>query len=145
MQPQSSQQKGKRLENYINQCIEEMGLGRAIRTPGSGAGKIKGDSFNNLDFLLECKNEKQWHWDNIDQAIREAQQSNYFKDKWALIVKDPRYPEFERVYAVIDLGQFLELLKKNKEPIVKDPDRQTNWDIKNLIQSAKRVIKDLDV
>jgi len=116
MRPKSAQQKGKRLEKYVSKLIEEMGLGSATRTPGSGSGYKKGDIFANIPFVLECKNEKQWRWENIDQAQRETQEGNYFKDKWALIVRDPRYPEFERVYAVIDLGQFLELLKKNSEP-----------------------------
>ena len=116
MRPKSAQQKGKRLEKYVSQLIEEIGLGSATRTPGSGSGYKKGDIFANIPFVLECKNEKQWRWENIDQAQRETQEGNYFKDKWALIVRDPRYPEFERVYAVIDLGQFLELLKKNSEP-----------------------------
>jgi hypothetical protein len=112
MRPKSAQQKGKRLEKYVSQLIEEIGLGSATRTPGSGSGYKKGDVFANIPFILECKNEKQWHWENIDQAQREAQEGNYFKDKWALIVRDPRYPEFKKVYAVIDLRQFLELLKK---------------------------------
>jgi hypothetical protein len=145
MNPKSAQQKGKRLENYVCEALEEMGLGKAVRTPGSGSGKIKGDTFSAIDFTIECKNQKQFHWQDIDQAKEEAQKGNYYKDKWVLVMRDPRKPEFEAVYAVMDLGQFLELLKKNKEPIVKEPDRQTNWDIKNLIQSAKRVIKDFEI
>jgi len=145
MQPQSAQKKGKRFENWGNQCIEEIGLGRAVRTPGSGSGKIKGDSFNNLDFLLEFKNEKQWHWPNIDQAKRETEKGNWNRDKWALIVRDPRIAEFEGVYAVIDFGEFLELLKRSKEPVIKEPDKQASWHIKNLIQSTKQVLKDLEI
>jgi len=144
MNPDSAKKKGKRFEKFVNDQIEKMGLGRAIRTPGSGSGKVKGDSFNNLDFLLECKNEQQWHWENIDQAIREAQQSNYYKDKWALIVRDPRKPEFEGVYAVIDLGQFLELLKKNQEPLIKQPDREFMYLLKNLKEIIKKVINKLE-
>lgn len=144
MQPQSSQKKGKRFENYGNRCIEEMGLGRAVRVPGSGSGKIKGDSFNNLDFLLEFKNEKQWHWQNIDQSIKETEKGNYHKNKWALIVRDPRYPEFERVYAMIDFGEFLELLKKNSEPIIKAPDKELTYLLKNLKENIRRVLNKIE-
>jgi len=144
MNPKSAHQKGKRLEQYVSKLIEEMGLGSATRTPGSGSGYKKGDIFANIPFTLECKNEKQWHWENIDQAIREAQQSNYFIDKWALIVRDPRYPEFERVYAVIDLGQFLELLKKNSEPLIKEPDRELSYQLKVLKENIKRVLNKLE-
>ncbi len=145
MKPQSSQKKGKRLENFIAKEIEAMGLGKSMRTPGSGSGKFKGDLFNDsLPFLLEAKNEKQWHWENIDQARREAEQGNFDKDKFCLVVRDPRYPEFQRVYAVIDFEQFLELLKKNSEPIIKEPDKETAWHIKSLIQAAKNLLKDLE-
>lgn len=140
MNPNSAIKKGKRLEKWVNEQIEEMGLGRAIRTPGSGSGKLKGDSFNNLPFLLECKNEEQWHWKNIDQAKREAKDGNWDRDKWVLIFKDPRSPEFEQVYAVIDFGEFLELLKKNSEPIVKTPDRELTYLFKNLKEDIRRVL-----
>ncbi len=145
MKPKSKQEKGKRFEKYICEEIEKYGFGKAIRTPGSGSGKIKGDAFANIDFMIECKNEKQWHWENIDQAKKEAERGNYYKGKWVLVVRDPRAPEFQKVYAVIDLGQFLELLKKDKEPIIKEPDRNTAWHLKNLIQAAKQVLKDLEI
>jgi len=144
MNPKSAHQKGKRLEQYVSKLIEEMGLGLATRTPGSGSGYKKGDIFANIPFTLECKNEKQWHWENIDQAIREAQQGSYHKDKWALIVRDPRKPEFEAVYAVIDLGQFLELLKKNSEPLIKEPDRELSYQLKLLKENIKRVLNKLE-
>ena len=57
MKPKSKIQKGRRFENFINKEIEAEGLGKSIRTPGSGSGKLKGDVFNNLDFMLECKNQ----------------------------------------------------------------------------------------
>jgi len=144
MQPKSAQQKGKRLEKYVCEAIEEMGLGKAVRTPGSGSGKIKGDAFSAVDFTIECKNQKQFHWQDIDQAKKEAREGNYYKDKWVLVIRDPRKPEFDSVYAMLDLGQFLELLKKNQEPKIKEPDRQVIWHLKNLIQAAKTIIKDLE-
>lgn len=144
MRPKSAHEKGKRFEKFINSQIEAMGFGPAIRVPGSGSGKLKGDSFNSLPFLLEMKNEKQWHWENIDQAMREAQQGNWDKDKWALVVRDPRYPEFERSYVVLDFGQFLELLKKNTEPLIKEPDREMAYLLKNLKELIRRILNRLE-
>ena len=144
MNPRSAHQKGKRLEQYVSKLIEEIGLGSATRTPGSGSGYKKGDIFANIPFTLECKNEKQWHWENIDQAQREAQAGSYHKDKWALIVRDPRKPEFEGVYVVIDLGQFLELLKKNQEPLIKEPDRELSYQLKVLKENIKRILNKLE-
>lgn len=140
----SAQAKGKRLEKYVAHSIEEAGLGRATRTPGSGSGLLKGDIFCNIPYTIECKNEKQWHWQNIDQSVKEAIDGNADRDKWSLIIRDPRYAEFQRVYAVIDFGQFLELLKKDSAPKIKEPDRQTSWHIKNAIQALKQLLKDLD-
>jgi hypothetical protein len=143
MKPSSIKDKGRRLENFVNRCIEESGLGKAIRTPGSGSGKIKGDSFNTLPFLLEMKNEKQWDWQNIDQAREGAKKGNYYSDKWALVFRDPRYPEFQEVYVAIDLHQFLELMKKDSAPRIKEPDRSLKWKLNTLVKVAKEVIKEL--
>jgi len=146
MKPRSAQQKGKRFENLINHEIESEGLGRATRTPGSGSGKLKGDSFNNLDFLLEIKNQKtikikEW----IDQAREQARAGNYNANKWALIFRDPRTPETKPdIYVTIDLWEFLTLLKKAQEPKIKEPDREMTWKIKSLVEAAKRVIKELE-
>lgn len=147
MKPLSIIKKGKRFEKWVNQQIEAMGFGRAVRTPGSGSGKLKGDSFNNLPFLLECKNHSyknlKW-WDSIEQARRQAEQGNWDKNKWALIVADNHYPEFQAVYAVIDFHEFLELLKKNSEPVIKEPDRETAYLIKIVRENLRRLLNQLE-
>jgi hypothetical protein len=145
MKSKSIIEKGKRLEKFLCQEIEAMGLGVSVRTPGSGNGLHKGDIFNNLKFLFECKNEKQVNiLKNIDQAKNQAEKGNKWPEKWALISRDPRYPEFEKVYATIDLWQFLELLKRNEEPMIKEPDRQTSWHIKSAISALKLLEKDFN-
>jgi len=145
MKPKSKIEKGKRFEKMINQEIEAEGLGRAIRTPGSGSGKLKGDSFNSLDFLIEAKNQKTIHLlDWVDQAKEQARIGNWSPEKWALIIRDPRSPETNpEIYAIIDLWQWLKLLKKNSEPRIKEPDRDMKYKIQRLIQSAKAVLKEL--
>lgn len=146
MTPKSAQQKGKRFEQFIANQIEEMGLGKAGREIGSGSGKAKGDIRSNLPFLIEAKNEKKPHWwENIDQAKDQAQKGNYDRDKWLLVVRDPRTPEDNpSVYAIVDFWEFLKLLKKDKEPLVKEPDRNMKWKLQRLVQTAKEIIKDLE-
>ena len=145
MRPKSKIQKGRRFENLINKEIEAGGLGRATRTPGSGSGKLKGDSFNNLDFLIEAKNQKtikiqEW----VRQAKQQAKIGNYDSDKWALVFRDPGSPEVNpEIYVVIDFYKWLELLKKESEPRIKEPDRQMRWKLQRLIDSAKAVVKEL--
>ena len=147
MQPKSAKNKGRRFENYINQQIEECGFGRAIRTPGSGSGKIKGDSFNSLDFLLEIKNQKNIQWYQcIDQAKIQAVKGNFNRYQWALIVRDPRTPEDNPdIYAVIDFWQLLKLIKDAKQPISKEPDREMKYALQRLVDSAKAVMKRLEL
>jgi len=144
MKSTSKIQKGRRFENYIAEQIEEMGLGKATREIGSGSGKRKGDIFSNLDFLLEAKNQKHlsW-WASIDQSKKQAEQGNYARDKWALIIRDPRKGEFQDCYVVMDMWEWMKLLKKNSEPIIKNPDRSMKWDLIKLKENLNRVIKQL--
>lgn len=146
MDPLSAINKGKRFEKFICEQIEEAGLGKARREIGSGSGKKKGDIFCNLPFLLEAKNQKHvdW-WGSIDQAKRQAEIGNYNKDKWALIIRDPRTAEANPdVVVVMDLWQFLELLKKDSEPRIKEPDRDFKWKLQRLINYSKDLFKELD-
>ena len=143
--PKSAIAKGKRLTNFINQEIENYGFGKAISTPGSGCGKLKGDSWNNLPFLLEFKNSQTIHFlQDVDQAIRQAEIGNWAKEKWALILRDPRFPEFERLYATIDFYQFLDLLKRYAEPKIKEPDREMKYLMERVLKDAKEIIKRLE-
>ena len=145
MKPKSKIEKGKRFEKFINKEIEAEGLGRAIRVPGSGSGKIKGDSFNALEFLIEAKNQKTIHLlDWVNQAKEQARLGNYSPEKWALILKDPRSPETNPdCYTIIDMWEFLKLLKKSGEPLIKESDRDMRYKIQRLVQSAKAVLKEL--
>ena len=143
MKPKTAIEKGKRFEKLVSAEIEAEGLGKSVRTPGSGSGKIKGDLFNNLQFMFECKNQKTIHFlDWVDQAKEQSKIGNQWKEKWALITFDPRTTETNpSIYATIDLWEFLRLLKKNSEPIVKEPDKDAKWKIQKLMNDAKQVIK----
>jgi len=146
MKGKSAIEKGKRFEKMLANDITEMGFGLARREIGSGSGNRKGDIACNLPFLIEAKNHKSlaW-WKSIDQAKRQAQQGNYDPDKWALVVRDPRTPETRPdIYAVIDWIEFLKLLKKNREPLTKEPDRELKWQLSSLVKIAKQVIKQLE-
>lgn len=146
MKPNSIRSKGKRFEKYICEQIELAGFGQARREVGSGSGKKKGDIFANLPFLLECKNHKRLNWfKSIDQSKSQAEKGNWDKDKWALIVRDSRTPEDNpHIYTLIDFWQFLELLKRNKEPQIKKPNKEMKWDLTNLKNLCNKIIKKLE-
>ena len=144
MNPKSKIEKGKRYEKFICKEIEEIGLGKARRESGSGSGKYKGDIFANLHFLLEVKNQDSVHileW--IRQSQHQAEIGNWDRDKWALIFRNPNKPEFEESFAVIDLYEFFELLKKNSEPLTKQPDKELRYDLESLKIMCHRVINKL--
>ena len=144
MKPEQARKKGQRVERFIAKEITAAGLGKAGREANSGGGHRKGDIACNLPFLLEAKNEATTKLlPNIDQAKRQSEVGNFNREKWALITRDPRYPEFDKVYATIDFWEFLELLKRYSEPRVKAPDRQMKWKIERLITSAKELLKEL--
>jgi len=136
---------GRNFEDWGNRMIEEVGLGRAIRTPGSGSGKLKGDSFNNIPFLIEFKSQRVPSWKgNIKQAQREAEQGNWDKDKWVMVQRDPESLQNNpKAFAIIDYIEFLKLLKKNSEPLIKEPDKELKWDLIRLKNAANQVIKKL--
>ena len=146
MKPKTSHQIGKKFANWCNDTIEEMGLGKAVLTPGSGSGtRYKGDSFNLLNFLLEYKSERNPQWKgNIAQAKRQAEIGNYDSDKWALIQRDPNSPqENPQAFAIIEYVEFLKLLKRNKEPLIKEPDREAKFWLGRLKDTIKQVEKRL--
>lgn len=143
MRSQSRIQKGRRFENWIANQIEAHGLGTARREIGSGSGKKKGDIFANIPFILEAKNQKTLaipSW--IRQAKEQARIGNKDPDKWALIIRDNETPEANpQAFAVIDLHEFLKLLKKSTEPMTASPDRELKYRLRNLSQAVKQVEK----
>lgn len=145
MKPKSKIEKGKRFEKLLAHRIEKAGLGMARREGGSGSGKRKGDIAANLPFLIEAKNRKAYSWwESIDQAKSQAEIGNYDSNKWALVVRDPRSPEGNpEIYAMIEFDEFLELLKKDAEPLVKAPDRNLKWDLERLKQVCQKVIRQI--
>jgi hypothetical protein len=143
MKAKSAINKGKRYENFLCQEIEGAGLGKARREAGSGSGKYKGDISCNLDYLIEAKNQatiKILDW--IEQAKHQAEIGNWDRDKWCLIFRNPKKPEFEENFAVIDLNEFLKLLKKNKEPMIKEPDNILKYRLNTLGHYCKRAETD---
>ena len=145
MKAQSKRKKGARFERIVAKEIEAEGLGKAGREAMSGGGFRKGDIASNLQFLLECKSEKQTNFlKNVDQAKDQAQKGNKWPEKWALITRDPRTPEDNlSIYATIDFWEFLRLLKKNAEPRIKEPDRQFRFKVEHLKTAANELLKEL--
>ena len=148
MKPRSAINKGQRAENEVARRITRAGLGKATRTAGSGNGKIKMDVFSNLPFHIEVKNQATWKMPDWLKQTKEASGiGNYDPNKWCLIVVDPegvQEPERMDIYVMVELDEFLELLKRNQEPKVKEPDRNLKWKLEKLRQNCKDVINELE-
>ena len=136
MKHKSRIEKGKRAEKECARRIELAGLGRARREVGSGSGKNKGDIFANIPFLLEVKNQKTIRFmDWVEQAKEQARIGNYNTDKWGLVIVNPRGVQYEdrmEMFITIEFDQFLKLLKKNKEPTIKEPDKEMKYKLYQL-------------
>lgn len=144
--PKGKIQKGKYLEKLVAQAIEMAGLGMACREVGSGSGKRKGDIFSSLPYLLEVKNEECPHFlQNIKQARRQAEIGNWNRDKWILVQRNPESPQNNpELFAVMDFYEVLELLKKNSEPRIKQPDQELKWRLKRFVDYGKDLLKELE-
>ena len=146
MKPKSRIQKGKNGEKIVCERIERAGLGRARREIGSGSGKNKGDIFANIPFLIEHKNQKTIHFlDWVKQAKKQAEIGNSDTNKWCLTIQDPETPQLNpEIYAVIELDEFLNLLKRNQEPKLKEPDRNLKWKLEKLRQCCRDVENEIN-
>jgi hypothetical protein len=147
MKPRSAQKKGKRAEEETCRRIERMGLGNARRTAGSGNGnRDKGDIIANLPFMIEVKNQKIVHFiDWVAQSKEQALKGHIDPNKWCLLVIDPKgVQEGDRmeIYATIEFDEFLELLKRNKSPKVKEPDKLLTYQLNQLKEIFRRLEND---
>lgn len=147
MKPKSAKAIGREFADWCNDEFEKAGLGQAVRTPGSGSGKKKGDSFNPSKFLMEFKSEEVPKWiGNIRQAQNQAKIGNWDPDKWLLIQRDPASPKSNpTAFAILDYIELLELLKRADEPKIKAPDREMTWKLKRFVEYGKAVLKELGV
>src|ERR1700739_582644 len=143
----SAKNKGRRYENHIVQKIKDSGLDpNAGRTPGSGSGNHdKGDIRSTIPYLIECKNHagiSKGILDFVDQAKEAARSSRSDRSKWAMVFRDPRTPEVNSEdYVMIEFDEFLQLLKKNKEPLIKSEDKDLAYKIKKFIFDGKELLK----
>lgn len=144
MNPRSAIQKGKRFEDWIAHQTELAGLGAARREIGSGSGTRKGDIAWALEYTPEAKNEASvpsWLIKRVEQAERQAMGVQ----PWILIVRDPRKSETNMgAFVTMDFHEWLNLVKRNDEPKIKEPDRETAYKLRRLVESAKQVIKELE-
>ena len=67
-----------------------------------------------------------------------------FHDKLTLAAVE-KYMADERWDEWVQLGDFIDLLVKTKQPAMINPDRATAWKLNNVIKAAKELLKELGV
>lgn len=139
-------EKGKQLEKFVFNLIKTKNLdNRAHRTPGSGSGKEKTDISTSLTILgrnasIEVKNQKTLA---IPEWWKQTERQTLGYGEPLLVFKIQGTPD-ESALAVITFETLLDLLVKLKEPKTINPDREIIWKVKNLISSAKALLKELE-
>lgn len=102
----------------------------------------KGDiHLPNFDIEIEAKNQKTiklidwWEQTQRQRTDRTA----------VLILRNPRKPEFQESLVVMDLEEWIELVKKQNEEteVINNKDQKLKWKIKRLKDAAQEVFKDL--
>jgi hypothetical protein len=142
MKPRSTKNKGNRYENHLIEVLREKLDAKAQRTYGSGAGLDKQDvrlpSFN---IEIEAKNQK-----NIKLIDWWEQCKNQeFGNMGVLILRNPRKAEFIESLVVMDLHDWIELVKKQNEvvEIESNFNPDLKWKVKRLKEAAQAVFKEL--
>jgi hypothetical protein len=140
MKPKTAIAKGKELENWIVDRLRISGLdSRAYRQKGSGNGLNKGDIWNDLDLCIEAKNCKNFSRDWFKQVKRES-----LGVQIPVVVWHTNGVPLDDSVAIISWAYLEELLLAKQQPVTKAPDRDAQWKIKKLAESAKDVIKLLE-
>lgn len=143
MKARSAMNKGNRFEIYLVDVIKENLDSNCHKTNASGAGLNKNDvRLPSFDIEIEAKNSETIH------LIKDWEQakSQETASTTVLAIRNPKKPEFQETLIVMDLHDWMELVKKQKDEITIEhnfsPDMK--WKIKRLVDAAKQVFKGLE-
>ena len=141
MSVKNTRQKGRAFVKIIISRLAEYGL-KSYEVVGSGAGLTKGDiRIDALNLVIEAKDHKQI---SVAQWVEQSEKEGLGVNKTALFWRHPKSPSSNPDIRVdISLEYFAKLLKKNSEPMIKEPDRSLKYKLERLRQSAQEVIKEL--
>ena len=139
MSVKNTRQKGRAFVKIIIARLEEYGL-KSYEVSGSGAGLTKGDiRIDALNLVIEAKDHKQI---SVAQWVEQSEKEGLGVNKTALFWRHPKSPSSNPDIRVdISLEYFAKLLKKNSEPMIKEPDREMKYRLKNLGVAVKQVEK----
>lgn len=141
MKASSARNKGGRFENYLVERLKEVDPDTK-RNYASGAGADKGDlRMPAHDFNVEAKNAMQIH---LVKDFEQAERQCISGGTAVLIIRNPSKSEFSQSYAVMDLEDWMELVKKKTTVEVSEklPDG-LKWKLSRLKQYTNDLMKEL--
>lgn len=144
MKSKSAIEKGKRFENHLVELLRAEVDAGAQRTSGSGNGLDKNDiRIPSLNVEIEAKNQGSisllGDW---EQTKRQRTTGNVA----VLAIRHPRQPEFRETLVVMDLNDFVDLLKKQggARVVEREPDnRQLKWKIERAASAIRELLKEI--
>lgn len=141
MKAKSAKDKGNRFENYLVERFREVDT-KAMKTGGSGAGLDKNDiRVPQYDIEIEAKNANQV---NLCKDFEQLERQTTGGNLGILAIRNPKKPEFQQTFIVLDLEDFLEMLKeKSNFEVEVQLDPNLKWKIKKLKDSAQEVFREL--
>jgi hypothetical protein len=144
MKPRSAKNKGNRYENHLIEVLRSQLDEKAQRTYGSGAGLDKNDVvLPQFDIEIEAKNQKTLKI--LDWMEQTQSQQNKSGRTSVMVFRNPRKAEFQESFVVMDLYDWIELVKRQKDQVevINNQDPQLKWKIKRLKDAANDVFKEL--
>lgn len=144
MKARSAKNKGNRYENLLIETLRENLDAKAQRTYGSGNGLDKQDiCLPSHDIEIEAKNQKtlkvlDWWEQTKSQEAKSGRKS-------VLIFRNPRKAEGQESLVVLDLYDWMELVKgqKGEVEVINSMDNDLKWRVKKLKDAAQEVFKRL--
>jgi len=143
MNQSSKKNKGNRYELYLVDVLRAEVDSKTHRTPGSGSGLDKNDiRLPNFDVEIEAKNAKVIHllqdWEQMKVQLTG-------ENMGVLMIRNPKKSEFEETLVVIDLADFIALLKVQKEEttVIETKDPELKYSINRLVDAGKDTLKKL--
>lgn len=144
MKSKSAKAKGGRYENFLIEVLRSQLDEKAQRTYGSGSGLDKNDVvLPQFDIEIEAKNQKTLKI--LDWMEQTQSQENKSGRTSVMVFRNPRKAEFVESFVVMDLYDWIELVKKQKDQVevINNQDPQLKWKIKRLKDAANEVFKEL--
>ena len=136
----NTRQKGRAFVLKILERIKPELDTETYEVSGSGAGLDKGDlRIPSIDLVGEAKD---WKKINMATWVEQSKREGLGHSRTAVFWKMPKSPSADPEIRVdISLAYFIELAKRFKEPLIKEPTREFKWDLENLENAIKRVKK----